>query len=177
MKIFYRFIDRIVFAVGVLVFLQLPNFIDQYTQRLGGYYDSEKEHLELYQGIADKYYEGDLDKLIKSFGNSNQPGMKETAGELENISSKVQEIEHGLDILQNASFLRQVGYMILHVDTKLARGTLKAYTPGMPFTSEGLLSGLIGGVLVSLFFNGIVTLVRLPFSKKKIKKQEKVLQE
>jgi len=168
MKIFYRFVDRIVFAVGVLIFLQLPNFIDQYTQRLGGYYDSEKEHLELYQGIADKYYQGDLNKLIDSFKSSNQPGMKETAQELDKISDKVDELEQGVEILQNGTFLRQIGYMIVHVDMKLARGTLKSYTPGMPFTSEGLLSGLIGGVLVSLLFNGIVALIRWPFRKMQI---------
>lgn len=172
MKIFYRFIDRIVFAVGVLIFLQLPNFIDQYTQRMGGYYDAQKENLELYQGIADKYYDGDLKQLTDSFAKSNEPAMKETAEELEKISSRVKELEEGLDILESGTFLRQVVYMVFNIDLKLARGTLKAYTPGMPFTSEGLLSGLIGGVIVSLLFNGIVKLVRIPFKKKKKQKPE-----
>lgn len=172
MKLFYRFIDRLVFAAGVLIFLQLPNFIDQYTQRMGGYYDAQKENLELYQGIADRYYEGDLKKLTEAFGESNEPAMKETADELEKISSRVKDLEEGLTILENGTFMRQVVYMIFNVDLKLARGTMKAYTPGMPFTSEGLLSGLVGGVIVSLLFNGVVKLVRLPIKKKKEKRAE-----
>ncbi|MCF8230688.1 MAG: DUF2937 family protein [Bacteroidales bacterium] len=169
MKIFYRFIDRLVFAAGVLLFLQLPNFMDQYTQRLGGFYDSEKQHMERYREIAERHFEGDMQKLLDAFEKSNVEAMEETGKELERTAGRLEELKEGVEIMENASFLRQIGYLVIHIDFDIARGTLKSYTPGMPLTREGLISGLIGGVLLSLLFNGLVAAGRIPFRKKQKK--------
>ena len=169
MKIFYRFVDRLVFAVGVLLFLQLPNFVDHYTQRLGGFYDAERQHMERYREIAERHFDGEMQKLLDAFEDSNVTPMKETGRELERTSERLKELEKGIDILENASFLRKIGYLVVNIDLNIARGTLKAYSPGMPLTKEGLISGLIGGVLISLLFNGLVKVVRIPFRKKRKK--------
>lgn len=171
MKILYRFVDRLVFAAGVLIFLQLPHFIDQYTQRLGGFYDAEQQHLASYQDIADRHFNGDMDKLFDAFRKSGTKAMEETADELEKISGGVDELREGVETLENGSFLEQVGYMIMHTNMKIARGTFRAYTPGMPFSKEGVISGLIGGVIVSLLFNGVIRLVRIPIKKLKNNKK------
>lgn len=166
MRIFYRFIDRLVFAAGVVIFLQLPNFIDQYTQRLGGFYDAEQQHLESYRDIADKHFNGDMDKLFDAFRKSGTEAMGETADELEKMSGRVDELREGVETLENGSFFDQVGYMLFHTKMDIARGTFRAYTPGMPFSKEGLISGFAGGIIVSLLFNGFVALIRMPFKRK-----------
>lgn len=169
MKIFYRFIDRLVFAAGVLLFLQLPNFMDHYTQRLGGFYDAEKQHMERYREIAERHFDGDMEKLLDAFEDSNVTAMEETGQELERSADRLEELKEGVEIMENASFLRQIGYLVIHIDFDIARGTLRSYSPGMPLTKEGLISGLIGGVLISLLFNGLVAVVRIPFRKKQKK--------
>ena len=47
------------FAAGVLLFMQVPHLIDQYEQRLGGYYQAQVNHLEKYQQIAERQHRGD----------------------------------------------------------------------------------------------------------------------
>ena len=83
MKAVLRFLDRIVFTAGVLLFLQLPNFIDQYTQRFGGYYEAEKQQLESYQDISEKYFDGDMNAMIESFADEkDNPAIRETGEQI-----------------------------------------------------------------------------------------------
>jgi hypothetical protein len=100
MKIIVGFIDRLFFAAGVLVFLQLPHFIDQYTQRFGGFYDAEKAHLEKYQSIADQNFAGDLKALIRQFKSGGSQAIIQTGGAIEKTYVRVSEFEQGLKALE-----------------------------------------------------------------------------
>lgn len=153
MKIILRFIDRLIFAAGVLLFLQLPNFTDQYTQRFGGYYESEKQTLNEYRGLADKYFEGNMDLMIESFSDQNNNGAIREAGEmLSQKADRINDLKNGLEILENGNLLERVAYILFHFDNSLFFGTVNAYTPGMPFTTSALVSGLIGGLIFTLIF-------------------------
>ena len=52
MKALRHLLDKIAFAAGVIIFLQLPHFIDQYTQRLGGYHAAQKLQLDIHKRNA-----------------------------------------------------------------------------------------------------------------------------
>jgi hypothetical protein len=159
MKIIVGFIDRLCFAAGVLVFLQLPHFIDQYTQRFGGFYDAEKAHLEKYQSIADQNFAGDLKALIRQFKSGGSQAIIQTGEAIEKTYVRVSEFEKGLKALEGGDFIRKVMYLSINIDYDLAKGTLRVFKPGIPFSVEAVACGVFGGVLFSLFFNG---LIRLP---------------
>lgn len=154
MKILLRFLDRIFFAAGVVLFLQLPNFVDQYTQRYGGYYESQKEQLENYSDIAERYFEGDFDRMISSFADEkNNPAIRETGRQLEESLVRIEELQEGKQVLEEGTFLQKIGHMVIHPRWKLLSGTWAAYKPGMPFTTDALLSGIAGGMLFGALFS------------------------
>lgn len=155
-RVIHRFFDRLIFATGVILFLQLPTFVDQYTQRFGGYYDAEKNHLEKYQDIADKFYDGDLDVMIENFSELDNEAIKETGEQLKESKIKKKELSYGMQILENDPFLYRVAYIFIHFDKTLFFGTIHNYVPGMPFTTTAFICGLVGGLL----FSGLFTLIR-----------------
>lgn len=165
MKIISGFVDRILFTLGVLVFLQVPNFIDQYTQRLGGYYTSEKTHLEKYQLIAEENYNGDLNRLVEDFKSSSKAAVVQTGREIEKTRLRVFEIRKGLDILEGSEFLPKLIYLAGNMDYGLASGTMSVFRPGIPFTVESVACGIFGGLLFSLIYNGIVRIPGLIIRK------------
>jgi hypothetical protein len=172
MKIVVGFIDRLFFAAGVLVFLQLPNFIDQYTQRFGGFYDAERAHLEKYQLIADQNFAGDLKALIRQFKAGGSQAIIQTGEAIEKTVLRVTEFEKGLRALEGSDFIKKVMYLSTNIDYGLAKGTLRVFKPGIPFSVEALACGVFGGVLFSLFFNGLIRLpgwLRGRLSKKNIR--------
>lgn len=165
MRVLSGFIDRILFTIGVLVFLQVPHFVDQYTQRLGGYYTSERAHLDKYQAIANKNYNGDLNKLIQDFKSSTNAAIVQTGLEIEKTRYRIVEIKKGLDVLEGSEFLPKIFYLARNIDYVITSGTMSVFRPGVPFTIEAVICGIFGGVLFSLIYNGVIRIPGLIIRK------------
>ena len=153
MKIVTGLVDRLVFAAGVIVFLQLPHFIDQYTQRVGGYYDAERVQLEKYQAIADQNFDGSLDALIEEFRASGNNAVRQMGEQVAAMKITMAQLRSGLDRLESSDLLQQITYLATHLDYELAKGTLRVFKPGAPFSLGAFVSGVIGGMLFSLLFH------------------------
>ena len=163
--------DRVLFALGLLLFMQVPQFLDQYTQRLGGYLQAQKQHLSEYQGIANRQHSGDLEALLNEFYSSEKPAVKETADTINKTRQEVAELESDLDILEGKHLIYRLGHTITHVNMSVATETLRIFTPGIPLTIESFVCGLLGGILFSVVFATVMRLLR--FSKKTEKKSTK----
>ncbi len=170
MKIFAGFIDRMLFAIGVLALMQLPNFIDQYTQRIGGYYSAEKTHLEKYQSIADDNYAGNIEALISDFKGSSKNAISQTGADIEATLITISDLKDGLAILENHNLPQKIFYLLTNTDINLAKGTMNVFRPGIPFSMDAAICGVLGGILFSLTFNGLIKLPRLLFFRSSAKK-------
>lgn len=150
--------DRILFAVGLLLFMQAPQFVDQYTQRLGGYLQGQQEHLARYQNIADQQLAGDLASLIGDFNASEKSSVREVGN---NVSQLIQQIDAStldLQILEQGRFVSKVVHLALNMNLDIAGETLRIFTPGIPISLEGIICGLSGGILLSALFHLLMRL-------------------
>ena len=145
-------LDRILFAIGVLLFMQAPHFVDQYTQRLGGFYQAQVEHLRQYQNIADEQFGGDLEALISEFNSSGRESVKQTAGAIQKNKAQIGQLKSDLEVLEGNQFVSKVVHLVSNLHYSVAKETARVFTPGMPFTYEALLCGLLGGILFSVLF-------------------------
>ena len=161
MKMIKGLLDRIVFAVGVLLFMQVPHFIDQYEQRLGGYYQAQVKHLEQYQNIANQQHQGSLSALIREFESSVKPSVQQTAAHLRTLDEQAKALKKDVDVLANDSFVEKVSHMVVSVKVDIAHAVIQSYTPAFPLTLAALVCGLLGGVLLSLVLNACFNLPKL----------------
>ena len=145
-------VDRILFAIGVLAFMQAPHFVDQYTQRLGGFYQAQAEHLRQYQNIADQQYSGDLQALIEEFNASGRESVQQTAGAIRSNREQVAELKIDLQILERGEFVSKLVHLASNLRYSIAKETARVFTPGLPLTLEALVCGLLGGILFSVLF-------------------------
>lgn len=172
MNIIKQLTDKIFFAAGVIIFLQLPHFIDQYTQRVGGYSASKNQQLEKYTSIASNGYNGDIDKLINSFKSSNDPAVQETGKNIEEIQTDSFLLKEELQILETEGLFRKIIFLITNTRIDLARGTIKNFQPGVPLNLWALAYGLFGGILFSLIFNGFLFIPKKVLEKRRIKRNK-----
>ena len=159
-------LDRIFFAAGVLIFMQVPNFVDQYTQRLGGFYQAQAEYMRQYQNIADNQHAGDLEALIGEFNSSNRTSVQQTGEAILENRSQVQQLKSDLAVLESNQFLPKVVHLMSNMRYGIARETARVFTPGMPFSIEALVSGLFGGMMFTVLFYGFAKFPRLFIRKK-----------
>lgn len=161
MRIIRGLLDRVCFALGVLLFMQVPHFIDQYTQRLGGFYQAQLEHLHQYQDIANSQHQGDLNKLIQEFESSHRNSVREAGANIRNLHIASQSLKTEVDVLEGNNFVYKVLHLLTGAHYNIAGETLRIYKPGIPLSIEGILCGLIGGVLLSLLFNAVLMIPRI----------------
>lgn len=159
-------LDKIFFTVGAIVFLQLPHFIEQYTQRMGGYAASQTEQIKEYQAIADQHFDGDIEAYRLRLQQNTDPAVAESAEQISKRLKSAQSIKKDLLVFEQQPLWYQVPYFITHMRTDLVKGTAANFSPGLPINLWAWGYGLLGGVLFSLIFNGMLFLPRVVRKKK-----------
>ncbi|HEX4896337.1 MAG TPA: DUF2937 family protein [Solimonas sp.] len=153
MNLVLGLIDRLLFAAGLLLFLQLPQFIDQYTQRYAGYHQALADSFAEYQANADRHYGGDLGRLIADLRAAPGAGIREIGDKLERDHDTLRRMAAGLEILRHGTLWQKLRYLATDLDRPLAEGTWQDFEPGLPLSTDALLCGLLGALLASGLFN------------------------
>jgi len=118
-----QLLDKIFFAVGVIVFLQMPHFIDQYTQRIGGYAESKIQQLQEYQVIAENNYQGNLNLLIDSFKQSNDSAIQQTGENMSKTQKDVFVLNDEIQVLEQDGLFKKIVFLTTNLRYNIAKGT------------------------------------------------------
>jgi len=159
-------LQRLLFTFGVMLFMQLPQFIDHYSQQLSGYYLAQQNQLQQFQLIADSNFNGQLDRLIADFNASPAPAVQQVGKQIFALQQALPELASDLAILTEGNYANKLSYFVTRIDTKLAENTLALFTPGIPLTQAALVTGLIGGITLNLFWLLFLKLLSLIFYRR-----------
>lgn len=146
-------LDRLLFAAALILFMQIPQFVDHYTQRFGGYRQAVAASVADYERSADLHYEGNLALMIHEFKADERPAVRDLGNKMERERHLLDEMTDGLAILEQAPLIDKLWYLARRIDMPIARATFDAFTPGLPLNLDALVCGLTGSVLVSALFN------------------------
>src|SRR3546814_12727377 len=103
MRVLLAIIDRLLFAAGFALAMQLPQFVDSYTQRYGGYHQALVDGMAEYQRNADAHYGGNIDGLIADLHAAPAPGIQEIGDKLTRDRAREREMQAGLAILEQGT--------------------------------------------------------------------------
>ena len=155
------FIDRLLCVVGVIVFSQAPEFIQQYLQRLGGHLDEARRQLAQFRDVAAQ--SGlTLDRLIAQTSSNTDTAVAKLGGVMTHSVERVAELESAQAAIQNASLWSKPFVFARHVDPTIAQATWDIYRPAVPTTVEGLIYALLGMFVFLALYHA---LVRFPLSR------------
>ncbi|WP_371379042.1 DUF2937 family protein [Thalassotalea aquiviva] len=147
--------DRLLFVVNFIVAVQLPSFIVQYKQRLGGHLDEVSYQLSQFQHIADNQHNGDLQQLLKRYQGSIDPSINQTAELLAQLLARVDALSKQLNALNNSDYLSQIYHFFSQFDADIVLATASHYRLTIPLELNALLTGLIVSTAFSLLlFSG-----------------------
>ena len=158
-------LKRIALFVALLSGLftsQMPEFAQQYRQRLGGAIDEIRRMI------------GDFDADVARVGLSRDQGIERlkangdplVRGRGEHIESDIvraDRFEKQLQAYAEAGPFRRLGLFASEFEPDIARRALAQFEPAVPVTSEGLVSA-IGGFFAGWF---LFRLVSAPLQRRK----------
>jgi hypothetical protein len=142
-KFFESLLDRVIAAAGAIIFIQIPSFLVQYQQRLGGHVDELSSLIRKYRVAAaqngrtlEEYIGLHLQSEVKEFVSTGRI-MTENLERLTGLSEALKSISESGGILKFFSFLK-------NFDIEIFRSALKNFVPGLTFSLDSLLYGAAG---------------------------------
>jgi hypothetical protein len=148
-------IDRVLCVVGAALCSQLPEFMQQYVQRLGGHLDEARRQLGQFQDIAAK--SGlTLDQLIIKSRNASEATVARFGQLMQDTVARVDALASADAAIREASVFSRPFVFLRYVDISIARATGSFFKPAMPTTVEGIMYAALGMLLIMALYHGAV---------------------
>jgi hypothetical protein len=148
-------IDRVLCVIGTIAFSQMPEFMQQYLQRLGGHLDEARRQVVQFENVA-RQSGLTLDRLIGQTSANSDAAVAKLSGVMTEAVQRVDTLSSAQAAIQNASLWERPFVFVHHVDPEIARATWSIFKPAVPTTAEGLVYALIGMlVLLSVYHAGV----------------------
>ncbi|MEZ4630135.1 MAG: DUF2937 family protein [Deinococcales bacterium] len=159
----WRTVDKIIFAVLLIIGLQIPNFLIQYQQRLGGHLDEAKRNVASYEPMAEQLLgSADVRELASRFIASADEKDRLFANKIAGDMDRMVHLDGLLTALKESNPVSRMAYALFQLEPPIARQTLTDFKLGIPLTLEAIIYGLILAIVITgfyrLFFSWILGL-------------------
>ncbi len=159
MSVLHRYLMVVVAGVSLLFGIQVPNFVDQYQKRIDAHGLEVSQNLSHYQGIADKYHQGNLKDLIHFHqGNANQT-IRDEGSVIENLYRRMAGFENDGRALKT-SLPWQVAHILASGNPELIQETLDRYSYSIPLNQEAIFAGVAVALTLVLSLELLLALIK-----------------
>jgi hypothetical protein len=133
-----RLLDRILCVLGAVLFSQVPEFMQQYLQRLGGHLDEARLTISRFRDAAAQSG-STLDQLVANSAQNPDPSMRNVGGVIQGAIARADELASADAALRGASVWTRPFVFLRHADWGIAKATWEIYRPAVPTTAEGFI--------------------------------------
>jgi hypothetical protein len=158
------YLRLVLFGLGLLIGVQVPGFIDQYSKRVSAHYSEAQKNFAGFQINADQYFSGSVEALITHHEASSDPVFKDEAKTVAALYTRIKNLARELEAMDRPLPSRIV-HVVFYPDKEILEETITAYSYTVPLNPDAILCGLVAGLLVALLVEaallGIVGVTRL----------------
>jgi hypothetical protein len=156
-------IRLLVFSVALLLGIQVPAFVDQYSQRVDAHYQEVSLNISGFQQTAALLFGGDMAALVEYYRSSSDPVFRSDANSVQFILTRYQRIAAEQAALQGNG-LAVAWHVVVAADQELFNEALTQYSYTVPLNALALQWGFALAIsimlLIELAMSGCVHCVR-----------------
>lgn len=166
MRVLYSYLRLMTFILGVLIGVQVPHFVDQYGKALQSHWLESQQALSEFQQEADRYFDGDMAKLIAYYRESNDQVFVDGGDSIDAIYQRNQQLQQALKSYREGL---HAAYWQTFANPQLdiRREVMHSYTYAIQLTPHAMALGLLLGLIVAAIIESLLRLIILPLRKKK----------
>jgi hypothetical protein len=143
------YVRLIVFAVGLLVGVQVPGFIDQYVKRVSAHQIEAANNFRGFQETANRNFGGDVAALIAHHAGSGDATFKEEADSIRDIYARLTALTAEMNAL-GGPLIRQILHVAFNADPAILAETRAAYSYTVPLNLAAIVCGVAIGAIMAL---------------------------
>ncbi|SEM39665.1 Protein of unknown function [Pseudomonas sp. ok272] len=151
------YLRLVLFAIGLLVGVQVPGFVNDYGKRVEAHLIEAQTGLRGFQGTAEQFFKGDLRALVAHYRASDDPVFRSDADSLDTLLTRQLALDKQFQAMQGPWYIR-VLQVALAADPDIRQETWNGYSYQILLTPEAMGWGLGGALLLSF---GLECLFRL----------------
>jgi hypothetical protein len=167
------YVRLIVFAIGLLVGVQVPSVVDQYAKRVSAHQIEVANNFRGFQETANQYFGGSVEALIAHHAASADKVFEDEAKIVREMYDRLKSLSAELAAL-NGPLIVQIIHVIFRPNREILNETLAAYTYTVPLNASGIVSGITLGALLAIIIEalllGVIRMVRPPRARREIAK-------
>lgn len=152
---FRDYIRLLVFALGLLVGVQLPGFVDQYGKRVDAHYQEARINFAGFQATADRHFNGDVEAMIQHHLASGDVVFQEDGASIGKIWQRLQMLGAELAAMQKP-FPQRAFHALFQANAELMAETRLNYSYVVPLNQEAVIAGVSMGLLLALLIEGLL---------------------
>jgi hypothetical protein len=162
--VLYRYFIVVVACIALLIGLQIPNFVDQYQKRVNAHLREVTINLQPFQEIANKYFGGDIQKLIELHRTSTEKPLQEEGTAIEKMLARKLRFETDIAAL-NTNLPLKVLHVLFHGDREMLNEVISQYSYAVPLNQDALIFGACVALIFLFLLEMLLALARIAAKK------------
>jgi len=162
MRKLLEYLRLVLFVGGVLVGIQIPTFVDQYGKRLDAHLQESELSIKQFQLDADKYFVGDLSKLVQHYQSSSDPVVSDGGKSIAKLQTRHSQLKTALQRFAKNRYSPFVETLIKPLP-EIRSEAWAHYNFMIVLEPFALIWGLSAGLLLSLLSELILNFLALLF--------------
>lgn len=152
---FRGYLRLLLFTFGLLAGLQVPGLIKDYSQRVEAHLFESREALDGFRQTAERFFNGDLQALVRHYRTSEDPVFNSDANSIESLLVRNQLLEKEWQALQ-APWPSRTWHVLVQADPQLRDETLAGYSYQVLLVPEAIGWGLGAGFVLALLVESLL---------------------
>lgn len=152
------YLRLVLFTAGLLIGVQIPGFISDYSKRVEAHLLEAQQNLRGYNDTAQRFFNGDVQALIQHYRSSDDPVFRTDANNISNLLTRNQVLDREFMALQGPWYLR-AWHVLTAADPDIRKETWNGYTWQVPLSPEVIGWGLVCALLFSMVIESFVLFI------------------
>lgn len=158
MTFIFEYMRLIFFALGLLIGIQVPSLVDQYTKRVDAHLVEARQNLSGFQQTADRYFSGSIENLISHYRVSDDPVFRGDADSIQSIFDRKTLLAREMQQLNRHPIIA-VYHTVFSHQSNIMQETLGQFSYAVLLNPQALLWGICLAFLLSLTAESILRVV------------------
>ena len=146
---FRSYLRLLLFTVGLLAGIQVPGLVKDYSQRVEAHMLESREALAGFQETAERFFNGDLQALLRHYRSSDDPVFNSDANSIESLMTRNQLLESEWQALQG-NWVSRTWHVVAQADPQLRQILLVPEAIGWGIGCGFLLALLVESLLLGI---------------------------
>ncbi|WP_339083220.1 DUF2937 family protein [Pseudomonas sp. TMP9] len=154
---FRSYLRLALFALGLLIGVQVPGFIDDYSKRVEAHRIEAELGLKGFRDTAKRFFKGDLVALVGHYQASADPVMRSDAQSLGTLVERSAFLERESQAMQGPWYA-QVWHLAIAADPALMDETFAAYRYQVLLAPQAIAWGIACALLLAWLLESLLIL-------------------